>query len=258
MSMPPELKDRVRGAVLVGYRGSIAHGTYRPNSEATSTDDKDLMGLVVAPPEVYYGLTDYGSRGTIEIGKGTDEWDVVLYDVRKGIRLLLNGNPNVLSLLWLPENLYLYRSPLGQKLIENRHFFVGKHVYKSYVGYASSQALKMESGVYRGFMGEKRKSLVEQFGFDTKNASHLIRILRQGVEFLTTGELNVQRFDAAELLAIKRGEWSLERVKEESARLFALAQEAYVRSDLPPGPNREGAEALCIEIVRETLKERGH
>lgn len=91
-----------------------------------------------------------------------------------------------------------------------------------------------------------------------KNASHLIRILRQGVEFLTTGELNVQRFDAPELLAIKRGDWPLERVKEESARLFALAQEAYIRSDLPPGPDHERAEALCVEIVRETLKERGH
>src|SRR3954469_1208655 len=118
--MPAALKERVRGAVLVGYRGSIAHGTYAPNSEPTSIDDKDVMGLVVAPPEVYYGLTDYGSRGTLEIGKSTDEWAVVLYDVRKGVRLLLNGNPNVLSLLWLPENLYIYRSPLGQKLIENR------------------------------------------------------------------------------------------------------------------------------------------
>lgn len=258
MSMPAALKERIRGAVLVGYRGSIAHGTYVPNDDPTSIDDKDVMGLVVAPPEVYYGISEYGSQGTIEIGTGTDEWDIVLYELRKAVGLLLVGNPNVLSLLWLPETLYIYRSPLGQTLIENRHLFVGKHVYKSYVGYASSQALKMESGVYRGFMGEKRRNLVEQFGFDCKNASHLIRILRQGVEFLTTGELNVQRFDAPELLAIKRGEWSLERVKEESTRLFALAQEAYIRSDLPPGPDRERAEALCVEIVRETLKERGH
>jgi hypothetical protein len=143
-------------------------------------------------------------------------------------------------------------------LIENRDLFVGKHVYESYVGYATSQATKMESGVYRGFMGDRRRALVEQFGFDTKNASHLIRILRQGVEFLTTGELHVQRFDAPELLAIRRGDWSLERVKEESKRLFAVAQEAYISSPLPPRPDWASAEQLCIKIVRETLRERGH
>lgn len=257
MSLPKPLREQLTHCVLIGYRGSIAHGTYVPNSDPNSIDDKDVMAFAVPEIEHYLGLSEYGSRGTVEIGKGTEEWDVVVYELRKAVRLLLGGNPNVLSLLWLPENLFLYRSAMGQWLIENREAFVGKHVYRSYVGYAVSQMRKMEQGVYRGFMGDKRKGLVEKFGYDTKNAAHLVRLLRQGIEFLTDGELYVQRHDAPELIAIKNGEWPLTRVKSEAERLFATAEQAYVTSKLPPRPDRARAEELCVEIVRETLKARG-
>jgi hypothetical protein len=51
------------------------------------------------------------------------------------------------------------------------------------------------------------------------------------------------------LLEIKRGLWPLDRVKLEAERLFKLAEEAYVRSSLPPKPDRAKAERLCMEIV---------
>jgi hypothetical protein len=100
-----------------------------------------------------------------------------------------------------------------------------------------------------GYMGQKRRELVRRVGYDAKNAAHLIRLLRMGIEFLTEGMLHVERADAPELLSIKRGEWSLEKVKTESERLFALAQEAYVRSTLPAEPDRERAERLCVEMI---------
>ncbi|HEV7396781.1 MAG TPA: hypothetical protein VGN86_09760 [Pyrinomonadaceae bacterium] len=60
------------------------------------------------------------------------------------------------------------------------------------------------------------------------------RPLRMGIEFLTEGSIDVEQADGLELSSIKRGEWSLEKVKAEAERLFQLAQEAYVRSSLPP------------------------
>ena len=70
----------------------------------------------------------------------------------------------------------------------------------------------IESMDSTGRMGAKRKELVEKFGYDTKNASHLIRLLKMGIEALTTGELLIERPDNNMLLEIKRGEWKLERV----------------------------------------------
>ncbi|MBI3654202.1 MAG: DUF433 domain-containing protein [Acidobacteria bacterium] len=55
--------------------------------------------------------------------------------------------------------------------------------------------------------------------------------------------------DAENLLEIKRGEWSIERVKAEAERLFKLAEEAYVRSSLPAKPDTQKAENLCMEII---------
>ena len=78
----------------------------------------------------------------------------------------------------------------------------------------------MEHYSTMGYMGEKRKALVDKYKFDTKNASHCIRLLRMCMEALITGEVHVFREDASQLLEIKRGRWSLEQVKAEADRLF--------------------------------------
>ena len=102
----------------------------------------------------------------------------------------------------------------------------------------------------KGFMGAKRKALVEKYGHDVKNSAHLIRLLRMGVEFLRTGELVVTRPDAEEIVAIKRGEWPLTRTVREAERLFAEAEEAFRESTLPEKPDREEAERLCVSVLR--------
>jgi predicted nucleotidyltransferase len=237
-------------AILGGYRGSIAHGTYTPDN----IDDKDVMYFCVPPIRYYTGLRQFGSRGTLEIKRA--EWDIVIYEARKAISLLAQGNPNVLCMLWLSDKHRLCMTEAGSLLLSRRGLFVGKHVYHSFVGYAKGQLHRMTHGAHEGYMGERRKTLVAQFGYDTKNAAHLIRLLRMGIEFLTDGVLRIEREDASELLDIKRGHWTLERVKEESDRLFALAQEAFVRSPLPAEPDRDAIDILCQEVVRRAWEER--
>jgi hypothetical protein len=75
-----------------------------------------------------------------------------------------------------------------------------------------------------------------------------------GIEFLTDGKLRVFREDAAELKDIKSGKWTLEKVQAEADRLFVLAQEAFIRSPLPPNPDKEKAEKLLISILKAELK----
>jgi hypothetical protein len=40
------------GLILLGYRGSIAHNMYVAQRDVDSVDDKDIMGVYVAPAEV--------------------------------------------------------------------------------------------------------------------------------------------------------------------------------------------------------------
>lgn len=232
------------GMILLGYRGSIAHNMYIPQNDPNSIDDKDIMGVYVAPTEHYVGL-----QITKPWEKMKNEWDVVCYEVKKYFKLLLKMNPNVLSLLWVPDKHIIYSSYLGDMLRANRELFSSKQAYYSFGGYAHSQLHKMTHYAHKGYMGKKRKELVDEFGYDTKNAAHLIRLLRMGIEFLNTGELVIERPDAKQLLEIKSGEWSLEKVVEEADRLFPVLEEEFRASKLPATPDREGAEKLLMEIV---------
>jgi uncharacterized protein len=234
-------------SILTAYRGSISHNMFVPSTEPTSIDDKDVMAVCVPPIDYYFGLKEFGSRGTKEIKKG--EWDIVIYEARKFIGLLAQGNPNVLAMLWLQKQHYIKVTAAGRLLIDNKHLFIGRHVYKAFTGYAYSQLHRMTHMAHKGYMGEKRKGLVEKFGFDTKNSAHLVRLLRMGYEFLKDGELNVYREDAKQLLEIKRGEWTLEQVKAEAERGFKLAEEAYVSSTLPAKPDMDKVNELCVEII---------
>ena len=309
-NLPVDLPD---GLCLVAYRGSIAHGMYVPSTDENSIDDVDLMGVVLAPETHYLGLREWGSRGTQELKQG--QYDCVWYEIRKMISLLLQGNPNVLSLLWTRPEHRLFCNEAGQMLVENRRIFAGKHVYDAFAGYADGQLERMEArdpeelrlyiavdremkyrgmhpnhvgesferrepvtgeerdsvnwtderlraawrsyhkkGENLGYLGDKRKQLVLQHGYDAKNAAHCIRLLRMCKEFLATGELCVFReHDATELLEIKRGQWPLDRVKQHAKELFEAIGEARDKSPLPPGPDREAAEKMLVRILRAHL-----
>lgn len=239
----------LRCPILLGYRGSHVHGTFIPKTDPDCIDDIDVMGICIPPLDHYYGLKSFGSKGTKEIVK--DEWDIVLYEFTKAIRLLRNGNPNILQLLWLEDRHYMHISPLGQILIDNRDIFLAKSIHQGFVGYARKQFHKMTHSACKGYMGKKRKELVERFGYDTKNAAHLIRLLRMGIEVMNEGRLYPTRPDAVLLKEIKRGEWSLEKVKKEADRLFALAEEAYIRSHLPSQVDFEKVDDLCDQIAKK-------
>ena len=181
--------------------------------------------------------------------KFINEWDSVCYDIKKFVHLLAKGNPNVLSLLWLKDLHYIYRHPVGQILLDNRDLFTSKEVYHSFAGYAHGQFHRMTHYKHEGYMGEKRKKLVEQFGYDTKHAAHLIRLLEMCTEYLVDGVLRVERVNASKLLSIKHGEWSLEKVKQEAEELFSLAREAYIRSPLPVKVDEEKVNTLVMRCI---------
>lgn len=60
------------------WRGSVAHGMYVPKSDPDSIDDKDVMGVYIAPIEHYLG---FGRQDVYEKWEG--EWDCVFYEARK-------------------------------------------------------------------------------------------------------------------------------------------------------------------------------
>jgi len=205
-----------------------------------------LWGAFIGPDEFYLGFSRNEHKEAF-IG----EWDAVSYELRKLMGLLIKSNPNVLSMLWVDEKHVLFQDDFGKMLRQHRDIFTAKTIYQSFTGYAYSQLKRMTHFQFEGYMGEKRKILVEHFGYDTKNAAHLIRLLRMGIEFLHEGILHVTRPDAQELLAIKKGEWTLEEVKKEAERLFKQAEEEFVNSKLPDVVDEKYVEKFLVDMIKK-------
>ncbi len=238
--------DMFKHSIVLCYRGSIAHNTYVPNTNPNSIDDKDIIGVAIPSKTYFYGLKKFE-----QFERKEDYWDVLIYDFKKFINLLIKSNPNVLSVLWTPSKYIIKTSKEFEELVEYKHLFVHKGMYSAFFNYAKAQLYKMEHMAYAGYMGKKRKSLVDKFGYDVKNASHLIRLLRQGIEFLNTGELIVERPDKEQLIAIKTGQWSIQQVKEEAEKLFAELTNAYNKSRLPEEVNLERIDKLTQRILEK-------
>ena len=81
-----------------------------------------------------------------------------------------------------------------------------------------------------------RAELEAKYGYDTKHASHLIRLLRTGFEILRDGKLVVRRPDADELMAIRNGTWTYEELMEASEGLQKAIAEAVETTSLPKSP----------------------
>lgn len=95
----------------------------------------------------------------------------------------------------------------------------------------------------------KRHALEESFGYDTKHGMHLVRLMRMGEELLTEGRLLVRRPDAEELLAIRNGAWSYEKlISWAEEKDDYIRNELYRKTDLPKVANIHKAADLLMEV----------
>lgn len=243
MNIPEDAQRFLAGhdVVYLVVSGAHAYGT------ETAESDLDLRG-VYAPKRGLEAVLD-GFKPARVIGKG--EPDIVLHPVHRFLKFCAEGNPNLLDWLFVPVDCVLHSEWLfNAGIVVQRRMFLTKRLHARFRGYAMSHLQKMERGLTRD-LGAKRKADIDKYGYSCKNAMHLIRLARMGCEVLETGDYNVRRPDAAELLAIRRGEWSLERVRDEGNRLLQRLDEAVETSPLPEAVDMDWVCHLVVEYVKE-------
>jgi len=248
-----------KNIVYLCYRGSISHNTYVPNTDPNSVDDIDIIGVFLAAKEYYIGLSQHKSENptTIEIMGEVDDvlLDCVFYEIRHFISMALKSNPNIFSAIWVDPIHHILVNPYFEPYLTNKKSFISRYnLYKSFTGYANGQLKEMSAYNKQGYMGEKRKRLIDKFGYDVKNAAHLIRLLHMGIEALQTGCIKVLRnVDAEMIIDIKLGKWPLDEVKMYAEELFRRAKKAYEQSTLPEKPDKELAEQILMHFIRSYI-----
>jgi predicted nucleotidyltransferase len=163
--------------LLSGIVGSTAYGLARENS------DIDRLGVFVAPTVEVAGLDWHPGRES----QVTVKPDRTLHEVGKFIRLAIKCNPSITELLWLPGDCIEKAEPIfGLRLIGLKEAFLSTEAVRSaYGGYARQQAQRLADRGDGSFSADTRKRT-------TKHARHLLRLLRQGRDLLTTGRLTVK------------------------------------------------------------------
>ena len=243
-------------SILMGLRGSDAHGTKLSNDDPNAVDDTDVFSVVVQPVDFYLSLDGYNQKSLKlrEVWDSAgDDVDILVYDVRKFMWLLLGSNPNVVSWLWNRPEDYLYVSPMGQILIDNRQEFVTKKLLSALHGYATEQRDRMlRRNKYQGYMGEKRKALVDQYGYDVKFAAHALRLVLLGIEAATEHTVNSYRpkWERELLCEIKAGKAGFDNVI--NLLHVQLAEFLYRKEicTLPEEVNKTKVDALLLQILR--------
>lgn len=225
--------------IMLAEYGSRAHGT------AVEESDRDLLGIYVEHDYQIYGLDRAGSQnyrlhgdGTLEaMGQspnescsGADDIEIQLHPLRKFVSLAAAGNPTFLSLLWSPG--FLIDSDANGLLIGSRNMFLSKHAGYRHAGYGRSQR-----NALLGLTNKRtnRPALIEEMGYDTKYAAHMIRGLLAGLDLVRerTFHLPMKPEQLALLGEIRRGEIPLQDVLTLSEKLENDLTDETEASHLP-------------------------
>lgn len=125
-----------KNIILLTLGGSHAYGT---NVEGS---DVDIRGCALNTKDEI--LTNKNFEQFVN-----EATDTTIYSFNKLIHLLINVNPNVIEMLGNKPEHYLYLSPIGKELIDNRNLFLSKKCIHSFGGYANQQLRRLDNKAVR-------------------------------------------------------------------------------------------------------------
>jgi predicted nucleotidyltransferase len=195
--------------------------------------DVDRRGIYLAPASRHWSV--YGVPEQLEC----DATQECYWEIQKFIALALRANPNILEVLYAPEDCVELCSGPAAQLRTERRIFLSKLIYQTYNGYAMSQFDKLKHDL-------KSKGSVKP-----KHAMHMVRLLYAGIHALQSGELAVRVGpERDELIGIRDGRVPWEQIDALRLDLHRRFEAAFASTSLPDRPDYDRANSLLIEARR--------
>jgi len=104
----------------------------------------------------------------------------------------------------------------------------------------------------------QRWDLIHEFGYDTKAAMHLIRVIGEGIELMRHGTITLPRPERDLLISIRLGKFStLQDIEAMANRGFAELDAVRRVSKLPENTDREAVSKLVAAAYMEHWNNAG-
>ena len=232
--------------------GSDAYGV------SSGSSDLDVYGFCLPPVENIFSHLGGEIPGFGKQIKRFDQWqehhvkhdekeyDFVVYNIVKYFQLCMENNPNMIDSLFTPQRCIIHSTALGEHVRANRKMFLHKGSWHKFKGYAYAQLHKIKNKVNSS--NPKRAETIEKFGFDIKFAYHLVRLLNEVEQILVEHDLDLER-NREQLKAIRRGEWTLEKIENYFYDKERSLEATYSSSTLQHSPNEDKIKNLLLECL---------
>jgi uncharacterized protein len=178
--------------ILKAVSGSISHGL------DTKDSDTDYSGIFLYPTKTMLRINK-PKRMTFDTrhpGILKDEVigsDFSFHEIEKFMSMASKCNPSILEILF--SGVYERVTWEGKLLVDNKNIFLNKIAYFSYFQYAEGQAKKLAK---YGYFPEVGRSDRRQ----EKHCRHMFRLLQQGDELLSTGNITVKVSNPKEIMEL--------------------------------------------------------
>lgn len=241
--------------------GSHAYGCH------TEKSDFDIYGFCIPEKSIVFPhlageILGFGTEKKrfeqwqahhMKMPDGNIDYDVQIYSIIKYFHLCMTNNPNMLDSLFVPDRCIRYINNIGKLVRENRHKFLHRGCYHKFKGYAYSQLHKMKTKSYDD--DSSRRWMIEQFGYDTKYSSHLVRLALECEQILTECDLDIER-NRELLKTIRRGDWTEEQVYQWFGEKDKQLDDLYHKSPLPYSPDESFLRSLLTECLHAWYNEK--
>ncbi len=235
----------IDGLVHLFVGGSELHG-----AKVHGTDDLDIYGAYIEPPEFALGMDSmphfvWSTAGN-ERRNGPKDVDITLYSLKKWAGLACKGNPTALHFLFSKGPL---RNKTWKHVLANKHIFLSRSCVPQFLGFADDQLRRMTGRKGRGKKSQ-RSELEEEYGYDVKAGMHVLRLLGECQELVSTGEITLPRPERDLLIRVRTGKYSMEKVLAMAEEQFARCKSAAAMSPLSEKIDRAAVSKLLAEAYR--------
>ncbi|CAN0478640.1 unnamed protein product, partial [Phaeothamnion confervicola] len=137
-------------------------------------------------------------------------------------------------------------SPIGRVVLENRQLFLCPKLWHTFKGYSHQQLKKMNTPSET--KNPKRLASVQAYGYDVKYAYHLVRLLLECIDLLSSGDIHWEK-NAPELKEIRAGRYTKEEVVQRSEDLMKQCEVEAGKTQLPNRIRENDVKTLLIDCL---------